>query len=175
MPVSKEFDPLAYIESAFLDKSPGGTTAEEKSAAIVAPVKTSDRSVKFRKTALSAPRPRRAKEPVKAAPIDDTFRELLEHLPKNIEFLGRFFNDSVTAHYYNHGFKETRDDLIRRLLDPELTLEEVSRLLGVCPATIRRYTNRGWLAHHRTQGGQRRFRLSSLVQFVDKHGRIPEA
>ncbi|MBS1713361.1 MAG: helix-turn-helix domain-containing protein [Armatimonadetes bacterium] len=65
--------------------------------------------------------------------------------------------------------------MIRRLLDPELSLEEVSRLLGVCPATVRRYTNKGWLEHHRTKGGQRRFRLSGLVRFVDKHGRIPEA
>ncbi len=172
---SKEFDPLAYIESAFLDRNPVGTVPEEASNAVVDTRPPTDRSVKFRKTALSAPRPRRAKEGVVEQPLDMTFRELLDHLPKNIEFLGRFFNDSVTAHYYNHGFKETREELIRRLLDPELTLEEVSRLIGVCPATVRRYTNRGWLEHHRTPGGQRRFRLSSVVRFVDKHGRLPEA
>lgn len=175
MPGTKEFDPLAYIESAFLDSNPGGAVKDDDIVAVVARAKLSDRSVKFRKTALSAPRPRKSKDPVKAAPIDDSFKELLEHLPRNIEFLGRFFNDSVTAHYYNSGFKENREDLIRRLLDPELSLEEVSRLLGVCPATVRRYTNRGWMEHHRTKGGQRRFRLSSVVRFVDKHGRTPEA
>ncbi len=175
MPSSKEFDPLAYIESAFLDKNPIGATREETVVAVASPVKPKDRSVKFRKTALSAPRPRRVKDPVQAAPIDNHFKEVLEHLPKNLDFLCQFFNDSTTAHYYNHGFKETREDLIKRLVDPELTLEEASRLLGVCPATVRRYTNRGWLEHHRTQGGQRRFRLSSVVNFVDQHGRVPES
>ena len=175
MPVSKEFDPLAYIESAFLD-------SKIESAAVSLPSKetktkrtTQERAVKFRKTALSAPRPRKVKQPTDTPPLDESFRTLLEHLPKNIEFLGRFFNDSVTSHYYNHNFKEPREDLIRRLLDPELTLEEVSRLIGVCPATVRRYTNRGWIEHHRTKGGQRRFRLSNVVNFVDKHGRTPEA
>jgi excisionase family DNA binding protein len=175
MTVSKEFDPLAYIESAFLDKNPGGATKGVAKAALVTTRIAVPKGVKFRKTALSAPRPRRVKQPVEQPPIDESFRVLLEHLPKNIEFLGRFFNDSVTSHYYNHGFKEPREDLIRRLLDPELTLEEVSRLIGVCPATVRRYTNRGWIEHHRTPGGQRRFRLSSVVRFVDKHGRVPEA
>ena len=96
-------------------------------------------------------------------------------MPKNIEFLGRFFTDSVTSKYYQGDFKESREELIRRLLDPELSLEETSRLLGVCPATVRRYTNRGWLGHHRTKGGQRRFRLSGVVKFVAEHGRLPQA
>jgi excisionase family DNA binding protein len=95
-------------------------------------------------------------------------------LPKNVEFLCSFYDDAVTANYYRGEFKESRQDLIRRLLDPELSLEETSRLLGVCPATVRRYTNRGWLAHHRTGGGQRRFRLSSVVKFVNEHGRFPQ-
>lgn len=95
-------------------------------------------------------------------------------LPKNVEFLCSFYDDSVTANYYRGEFKETRQELIKRLLDPELSLEETSRLLGVCPATVRRYTNRGWLAHHRTTGGQRRFRLSDIVKFVEVHGRFPE-
>jgi hypothetical protein len=30
------------------------------------------------------------------------------------------------------------------------------------------------LAHHRTTGGQRRFRLSNVVKFLDEHGRFPE-
>lgn len=179
MPGSKEFDPMAYIENAFLDKSPTVVKAPvphaDAETALVTPKVPRGTSTKFRKTALSAPRPRRVKVQETREPLDDGFRELLEHLPRNIEFLGKFFNDSVTSHYYNHGFKESREDLIRRLLDPELTLEEVSRLLGVCPATVRRYTNRGWIEHHRTKGGQRRFRLSSVVRFVDRHGRTPEA
>ncbi len=172
-----DFDPLAYIENAFLDKpkkprsgSRGdgdGSTAEGK--AVV------ERKERFRKTSLSAPRPRRTKAPgPDGEAIDGNVKALWEALPKNIEFLSHFFDDSVTSHYYHGPFKESRQELIMRLLDPELTLEEVSRLLGVCPATVRRYTNRGWLKHHRTKGGQRRFRLGGVVEFVEQHGRLPE-
>ena len=106
--------------------------------------------------------------------IEPKLHETWAILPKNMDFLLGFFDDSVTSNYYRGNFKETREQLIRELLDPELNLEDTSRLLGVCPATVRRYTNRGWLGHHRTKGGQRRFRLSDVVSFVEKHGRFPE-
>ncbi len=168
MSVTKEFDPLAYIEKAFLDK-PAKNGKKSAMADGDAPAPQ-----KFRKTNLSAPRPRRAKTISTSTILDQSLRDLLEQLPRNIEFLGRFFDDSVTANYYEGVFKENREQMIRRLLDPELSLEEASRLLGVCPATVRRYTNRGWLQHHRTIGGQRRFRLSGVVKFVAEHGRHPE-
>lgn len=161
---TKSFDPLEYIENAFLDSKKGGKSA---SAAKAEPKR-------FRKTQLSAPRPRRAKNKQPEQVIDNDLKELLENLPRHMEFLGRFFSDNVTARYYQGEFGETREQLIRRLVDPVLTLEDVSRLLGVCPATVRRYTNRGWLEHHRTVGGQRRFRLSGLAKFVEEHGRLPE-
>jgi excisionase family DNA binding protein len=170
MPTTKEFDPLAYIENAFLDKSGEGKKNGKASEATGNETKRS----RFRKTKLSAPRPRKKAETPASTVLDDDLKVILENLPKNIEFLGGFFNDDVTSKYYQGDFKETREDLIRRLLDPELTLEETSRLLGVCPATVRRYTNRGWLRHHRTKGGQRRFRLSGVVRFVEEHGRLPE-
>lgn len=197
----KEFDPLAYIENAFLDKSEdskkarseddldvdiptigkylhngkGSATAVlEKPAEAETEVAENGRA-KFRKTVMSAPRPRRAKKQAPQEPkIDPALQTVWEALPKNIEFLCSFYDDSVTANYYRGEFKESRQDLIKRLLDPELTLEETSRLLGVCPATVRRYTNRHWLSHHRTSGGQRRFRLSDIVRFVELHGRFPE-
>jgi excisionase family DNA binding protein len=199
---NKEFDPLAYIESAFLDKSEGGEKAEKQgelevdipsigdylhktngktngaTAVLEMPVEIAEASkAKFKKTVMSAPRPRRAKlSATEETPrIDPALQTVWEALPKNIEFLCSFYDDSVTANYYSGEFKETRQDLIKRLLDPELTLEETSRLLGVCPATVRRYTNRHWLTHHRTNGGQRRFRLSDIVRFVESHGRFPEA
>ncbi|MES1228176.1 MAG: helix-turn-helix domain-containing protein [Armatimonadota bacterium] len=159
---TKEFDPIEYIENSFVDRKKSGRS-------------TNGEATKFRKTQLSAPRPRRAKVVPGDSVLDHDLKNLLETLPKNIEYLGRFFNDTVTSRYYQGEFKETREMLIRRLLDPELTLEEVSRLLGVCPATVRRYTNRGWLTHHRTTGGQRRFRLSGLAAFIEQHGRLPEA
>jgi excisionase family DNA binding protein len=166
---TKEFDPLAYIENAFLDEP-----KKESKNGVADPKKSATQKSKFRKTKLSAPRPRKSGEVESNGVLDDDLKIILENLPKNIEFLGQFFTDSVTSKYYQGEFKETREDLIRRLLNPELTLEEASRLLGVCPATVRRYTNRGWLGHHRTKGGQRRFRLSGIVKFVEEHGRLPE-
>jgi excisionase family DNA binding protein len=123
---------------------------------------------------MSAPRPRRSKRRAARTAIDPDLESVWASLPKNVAFLCSFFDDNVTKNYYRGEFKESRQDLIRRLLDPELTLEETSRLLGVCPATVRRYTNRGWMTHHRSKGGQRRFRLSDIVNFVNEHGRLPE-
>jgi len=195
----KDFDPLAYIESAFLDtqpkltKLPSTVTSEntdielpsigsylngsvkESSAGKPPMRRAKGERGRFKKTKMRAPRPRRTKDlEAPQATIDPALQTVWESLPKNIEFLCSFYDDSVTANYYGGEFKETRQDLIQRLLDPELSLEETSRLLGVCPATVRRYTNRGWLTHHRTTGGQRRFRLSGVVEFVQAHGRFPE-
>jgi excisionase family DNA binding protein len=61
--------------------------------------------------------------------------------------------------------EETREELLSRLLDPTLTLEETARILEVCPTTVRRYTNKGILPHERSQGNQRRFKLSSVIAF----------
>ena len=191
------FDPLAYIESAFLDAEveepirertlpDGPLSVEIPSIAdylgLRAPVVEQEAEApdgdepkaRFRKTVMSAPRPRRVKQKPSAAVLDPELQLVWTNLPKNVAFLCRFYDDGVTANYYRGEFKETRQELIRRLLDPELSLEETSRLLGVCPATVRRYTNRGWLEHHRTTGGQRRFRLSNVVKFLDTHGRFPE-
>ncbi len=184
----KEFDPLAYIENAFLDvpKSPKPTKLNQEEFDVDVPTigqylknGTPDQSKagskkRFRKTEMSAPRPRRSKKAHQASSIDPTLQAVWESLPKNVEFLAGSFNDENTANYYRGDFKESRQELIKRLLDPELSLEETSRLLGVVPATVRRYTNRGWLNHHRTIGGQRRFRLSDVVKFVELHGRFPE-
>jgi hypothetical protein len=191
------FDPLAYIESAFLDtrpKGPGGEGAVEdldlalpsladyigngaSKLLVREPAEdpeAAEPKARFRKTVMSAPRPRRSKRRAKTNQIDPDLQTVWTALPKNVAFLCSFFDDDVTSNYYRGEFKESRQELIRRLLDPELSLEETSRLLGVCPATVRRYTNRGWLTHHRTTGGQRRFRLGDIVRFVDEHGRLPE-
>jgi|GEM_PF-452668 len=208
---TNNFDPLAYIESAFLDReeedgpapddklgdglsvsipsiaeylsgAPAAktalleTTVTEVEVEADAALDANGKKARFRKTVMSAPRPRRAKKgaPGSEPVIDPELQQIWQALPKNVAFLCSFYDDSVTKNYYRGEFKESRQDLIRRLLDPVLSLEETSRLLGVCPATVRRYTNRGWLEHHRTDGGQRRFRLSDIVKFVDEHGRFPE-
>lgn len=54
--------------------------------------------------------------------------------------------------------RETRSELLERLENPTITLHEVSLLLRVCPATVRRYADAGVLPHERTAGGQRRFK-----------------
>lgn len=175
--MASKFDPLAYIESAFLD----GEAPERPREATIDLPKLGDylagRAPKpvvsrGRRTAMRAPRPRRSVTPTGDA--DAELRGAIERLPKSLAFLLGEFDDHTTEHSYKGGFRETRRELVRRLLDPELTLEETSRLLGVCPATVRRYTNRGWLDHHRTPGGQRRFRLSAIVGFVTEHGWLPE-
>lgn len=67
---------------------------------------------------------------------------------------------------------ETREELLARLLDPTLTLEETARMLEVCPATVRRYTNRGILPHERSKGNQRRFKLSTVLAFMESQSRV---
>jgi len=89
-------------------------------------------------------------------------------LPQYLRYLAEWTDDSVTRRYYPARIRESREELIARLTDPVLTLEEVARLLGVCPATVRRYTDRGWLKHFRTEGNQRRFRLSDIVAFLEE-------
>ena len=71
--------------------------------------------------------------------------------------------------------EETREELLRRLTDPTLTLEETACILEVCPTTVRRYTNRGILPHERSAGNQRRFKLSSVLAFKEDQQRPREA
>lgn len=168
--------PNSSSPSALLERDPSVVEPKDVEQCLEENEDLDSPKTRFRKTVMSAPRPRRAKKTV-AQPqsvIDTELQAIWQALPKNVEFLCSFYDDSVTANYYRGEFKESRQDLIRRLLDPELSLEETARLLGVCPATVRRYTNRAWLQHHRTAGGQRRFRLSNIVKFVEEHGRFPE-
>ncbi len=71
--------------------------------------------------------------------------------------------------------EETREELLRRLMDPTLTLEETACILEVCPTTVRRYTNRGILPHERSAGNQRRFKLSSVLAFKEDRQKPLEA
>ena len=85
----------------------------------------------------------------------------------------------VAQSSYKRPFEETRQELIARLLDPVLSLEETARILNVCPATVRRYTNKGMLKYYRKdvehsvtgranrETRQRRFRLSDVLRFLE--------
>jgi len=83
------------------------------------------------------------------------------------DLLSQIGSHDVAQNSYKSTFRETREELVQRLLDPPLTLEETARLLGVCPTTVRRYTNKGNLRHFRTTGNQRRFRLSDVLEFLE--------
>lgn len=80
-------------------------------------------------------------------------------------------DEEVAQNSYKRPFRESRLELIQRLLDPTLSLEDTARLLNVCPTTVRRYTNRGLLRHQRTQGDQRRFKLSDVLAFLEAQSR----
>ena len=60
---------------------------------------------------------------------------------------------------------ETREQLLERLRNPELSLHEASILLRVSRATVRRYADAGRLNCQRTPGGQRRFFLRDIEMF----------
>lgn len=112
--------------------------------------------------------------------------ELWAGVPKHLETLlalARHDEEEIAQFSYKSPFMEKRRELISRLLDPELSLEEAARLLCVCPTTIRRYTNRGILrcfrkevanGHGTSAAGYdtrpRRFRLSDILRFLETQG-----
>ncbi len=53
-----------------------------------------------------------------------------------------------------------------------VSLRRAAELLGVHPATVRNWADRGELASRRTPGGHRRFRLSDLQQHAQTHKEI---
>jgi len=68
--------------------------------------------------------------------------------------------------------RKTRENLIENLLDPIITLDEAAVILNVCKTTVRRYTNANKIECLRTPGNQRRFRLSTVLEFLeDREGR----
>lgn len=122
------------------------------------------------KSAAVSPKP--APQPVVGKETIAKAVNLRKRLPKHLndESIGR---GEIAGSSYK-AFKESREELIQRLVDPILSLEEVARILNVCPTTVRRYTNRGAIAHHRTAGNQRRFRLSDVLAFMERQSGLPQ-
>lgn len=54
-----------------------------------------------------------------------------------------------------------------------LGLSEAAKILGVHPATVRSWADRGLLASQRTLGGHRRFRRTDLVQWMEVQSTTP--
>jgi len=112
----------------------------------------------------------RAAVPAASQPNPQSSQELQENwnrMPKHLQILFASNGQEVAQNSYK-AFRESRGDLVARLLDPIISLEETARILNVCPTTVRRYTNRAMLNHFRTAGNQRRFRLSEVLSFMDK-------
>lgn len=61
---------------------------------------------------------------------------------------------------------ETRSEMLERLTNPQISLHEASVILRVCGATVRHYSDAGYLPHLRTPGGQRRFYLKDVMAFL---------
>lgn len=106
-----------------------------------------------------------APKPVAPAPATTTTKPRRK-VARRATALSEIEAREVAQNSYKRSFEESREDLVQRLVDPILSLEDTARLLGVCPTTVRRYTNRGLLACLRTVGNQRRFRLSDVVAFM---------
>ena len=121
---------------------------------------------------IPPPPPKRPEEvvvptlPAARPESDGEAATLWETLPRHVQILASLAAEAGEP-TGERTFEETRPQLLARLLDPALTLEETARLLDVCPATVRRYTNRGQLPHTRTIGQQRRFRLSEVLAFLE--------
>jgi len=127
--------------------------------------------------AASMPEPRPQfvhREVAPPAGSGEEVRSMWDKLPRHIQLLVGQPPSEVAQRSYSV-FKETREQLIARLLDPTLSLEEAARILNVCPTTVRRYTNRSLLRHFRTVGNQRRFRLSDVLAFLESSSNPPRS
>jgi hypothetical protein len=119
-----------------------------------------------------------------ATPANLSGAELWAKVPKHVQILldlERRDAEEVAQNSYKRPFAEKRRELIERILDPVLSLEDTARLLNVCPATVRRYTNKGILNYYRKEPErsmkngaspeketrQRRFRLSDILAFLE--------
>jgi excisionase family DNA binding protein len=135
----------------------------------VKPAQAAETEPHSTKTSSVQPKSAAQQQPAKAAAEqrrESSFEEKWARVPSHLRALFEGEVEEVAQRSYKT-FKESRADLIERLLDPTITLEDTARLLNVCPTTVRRYTNKGILKHFRTPGNQRRFKLSDVIAFLE--------
>lgn len=85
---------------------------------------------------------------------------------KSEEDMSLFHQKAYKGRIKTEDPKRKREELIESLLDPLITLDDAATILNVCKTTVRRYTNKGVLDCIRTPGGQRRFKLSQVLDFM---------
>ena len=177
--------PPASLASACTDISDKAPTRENTD------VRSTNRNRTARRTRSRETRP---EDPIVGEPAElgtDCRAEIPRHVLQLLElgFNSRRSDREVAQSSYKRPFEESRQDLIARLLDPVLSLEEAARLLNVCPTTVRRYTNAGVLNYYRKETErtgqadaadqavketrQRRFRLSDILTFLASQERAP--
>jgi excisionase family DNA binding protein len=120
--------------------------------------------------------PAKRTRPVRGSRISDTSTkeepvDMWSLVPRHLQVLIAMGSDEKIQSAYKRPLKESRIEFLEKILDPTLSLEDVARLLNVCPTTVRRYTNKGLLEHQRTAGDQRRFKLSDVLSFMESQSR----
>ncbi len=134
------------------------------SAPTPAPVAVAPQRVEAPAPAPASVTPKRVETP--KMPVEAPKSQPKARKPRTPKAVMGVISPKETAQKSYQPFRESREELLQRLLDPMISLEEAARILNVCPTTVRRYTNRGLLTHHRTAGNQRRFRLSDVLGFM---------
>lgn len=142
--------------------APIGTTASEA----VAPVSAEPERSPVEPLKSEPERPKQILDRLASTNVD--IRERMEALRARQQVLPLDVEAAAPPPSRNGRAAESREQLVQRLLDPVLSLEEAATLLDVCPTTVRRYTNRGVLKCYRTPGNQRRFRLSEIMSFMER-------
>jgi excisionase family DNA binding protein len=174
-PVAQPAEPEPPVETEESAQTPSAAIAQTLPAPVPAPPNApapEEPAHRLVRRATLHHRTRPAKRTDPAAIAEDLSNGgLWDLVPKHIQTLVSLGSEEVAQNSYKREFRESRIELVERLLDPTLSLEETARLLNVCPTTVRRYTNRGLLTHQRTQGDQRRFKLSDVLAFLESQSR----
>jgi hypothetical protein len=192
------FAPVADIDvdiPSFEHYLPASHTSANENVVSPAPTDLTDKDpangLEGRRVPLSRARHARNVRP-ENVPSGLSAAELWAQVPKHVQSLlalERIDAEKEIAQFsYKRPFQEKRHELIGRLLDPILSLEDTARLLNVCPTTVRRYTNKGILTYYRKEPDrpsnrsaskketrQRRFRLSDILAFLETQQSAIEA
>jgi len=121
----------------------------------------------IRQQAKPQPKPQIRQQIVREKPVLKAKPQVRDGKPGRTETL-QLFEEEVEKAKRKKSARKTREHLIENLLDPVITLDEAAVILNVCKTSVRRYTNAGKLECLRTPGNQRRFKLSTVLEFLEE-------